>query len=69
MDEFESDSPQPMGLAQAKMGILRRRSTPEQLRDKREQLIAQLRDLDAAIKFLEENPTFEQGLQLISRAL
>lgn len=66
MDEFESDA-KSMAIGQAKM--LRRRTTPEQLRDKKAHLLEELKRVEAAIKFLEENPTFEQGLSLISSAL
>jgi hypothetical protein len=69
MNELESypDDLPSAGFASVKM--VRRQSTPEQLRFKKQHLEEELKRVNEAIEFLEKNPDFEKGLQLISMAL
>lgn len=66
VEEFESDMPTKAYIGGSS---LRRSSTPERLRNKKQQLEEELKNVNAALEFLDKNPEFERALHLISVAL
>lgn len=68
MGDYE-DSPQELvGTGYNAQKMLRKRTVPEQLRDKKAHLEEQLKNVTAAIEALEKNPEIENLLHLLSKA-